>query len=151
MTELEGSLIDHLNLPVGDLPRAVAFYEAALAPLGIHTVLAVPADPAARQKAMHAFGVGPKPFFWVIEAGRDVHFDADTHLAFTAPDRHAVRAFWDAALAAGAAALREPGVCPEYHADYYGAFVEDPNGVNLEAVCHRPAPAGDEGGSAGKG
>lgn len=62
--------IDHLNLPVADLPRAVAFHEAALAPLRIRTVMAVPADPAARQKAMHAFGAGPKPFSWVIDAGR---------------------------------------------------------------------------------
>lgn len=100
-------MIDHLNLPVGDLDRAVAFYTEALAPLGIHTVMHVPADPGSGQKAMHAFGAGPKPFFWA------------------------------AALAAGATPLRPPGLCPEYHSDYYGAFAGDPDGINVEAVCHR--------------
>ncbi|MBP2365557.1 VOC family protein [Pseudonocardia parietis] len=137
MSELEGSMIDHLNLPVGDLARAVAFYTEALAPLGIHTVMEVPADPGSGQKAMHAFGAGPKPFFWVIEAGHDVRHDTDTHLAFTAPDRETVDAFWAAALAAGATPLRPPGLCPEYHSDYYGAFAGDPDGINVEAVCHR--------------
>ncbi|MDL5154956.1 VOC family protein [Actinomycetospora termitidis] len=137
MTSLEGSSIDHLNLPVADLDRAIAFHTAALAPLGITSLLHVLPDPASGQKAMHAFGVDAKPFFWVIDAGREVHHDSDTHVAFTAPDRDVVDAFFAAALAAGATVLREPGVCPEYHPDYYGAFVRDPEGVNLEAVCHR--------------
>lgn len=138
--DLAGSRIDHLNLPVRDLPRAVAFYEAALAPLGIVTLLAVPATPAAQQKAMHAFGVHPKPFFWLVEGGREDHaYDEDTHVAFTADDRATVDAFHAAALAAGGTTLRPPGVWAEYHADYYGAFVRDPEGVNVEAVCHAPA------------
>ena len=137
MSDLEGSRIDHVNLPVGDLDAAVTFYTAALAPLGIRTVLHVPADPDSGQKAMHGFGVDAKPFFWVVESGQDVRHDSDTHVAFTAPDRGVVDAFWDAALAAGATALRPPGLCPEYHDDYYGAFAADPGGVNVEAVCHR--------------
>lgn len=137
MSELDGSKIDHVNLPVWDLERSIAFYAAALAPLDIHTLLHVAADPGSGQKAMHAFGTGPKPFFWIIDAGHDLLHDSDTHLAFTAPDRQTVDTFWDAALAAGATPLRPPGLCPEYHADYYGAFAADPDGINLEAVCHR--------------
>lgn len=139
MDGLTGSLIDHLNLPVADLARAVGFYTAALAPLGIHSVLDVRADPGTGQKAMHGFGVGAKPFFWVVAAGPETRHDRDTHLAFTAPDRAAVEAFWVAALAAGATPLREPGFCPEYHPDYFGAFATDPAGINVEAVCHHPA------------
>jgi catechol 2,3-dioxygenase-like lactoylglutathione lyase family enzyme len=135
VTDFSGSRIDHLNLPVDDLPRSVAFYEAALAPLGIGTLFAVP--PGQGQKAMHAFGVHPKPFFWLVQ--RDApgpRYDADTHVAFTADDRATVDAFHAAALAAGATSLREPGIWAEYHPTYYGAFVADPDGVNLEAVCH---------------
>ncbi len=142
--DLAGSRLDHLNLPVRDLPRAVAFYEAALAPLDIVTLIAVPATPAAQQKAMHAFGVHPKPFFWLVEGGRDDYaYDEDTHVAFTADDRATVDAFHAAALAAGGTTLRPPGVWAEYHADYYGAFVRDPEGVNVEAVCHAPVVDGD--------
>jgi catechol 2,3-dioxygenase-like lactoylglutathione lyase family enzyme len=133
---LTGSLIDHLNLPVDDLNRAVAFYEVALAPLGIGTLLSVPADPAADQKAMHAFGVHPKPFFWLVDSGGDgVRYDTDTHVAFSANDRATVDSFYEAALAAGATSLRPPGLWTEYHPAYYGAFVSDPDGINLEAVC----------------
>lgn len=134
MVELVPSLIDHMNVPVSHLARSVAFYEAALAPLGIGTVFARPADTG--QKAMHAFGVGYRPFFFLVDAGREVRHDADTHVAFTAVDRATVDAFWVAALGAGATARRAPGLCPEYHRDYYAAFVADPDGVNLEAVCH---------------
>jgi len=133
--DFSGSLIDHLNLPVTDLAASVAFYTAALAPLGITTLIPVPADEAADQKAMHAFGVHPKPFFWLV-AGAPVRYDADTHVAFTAPDRATVDAFHEAAVAAGATTLRPPGEYPEYHPGYYGAFVADPDGINVEAVCH---------------
>jgi len=137
--DLAGSRLDHLNLPVRDLARSVEFYETVLAPLGITTLLAVPAVPVASQKAMHAFGVHPKPFFWLVEGGREgLSYDADTHVAFTADDRATVDAFHVAAVAAGGTTLRPPGVWAEYHADYYGAFVSDPDGVNVEAVCHVP-------------
>ncbi|GAB3602900.1 VOC family protein [Kineococcus gypseus] len=146
MDGFTGSMIDHLNLPVGDLPRAVRFYEAALAPLGIGTLLRVPASPERDQKAMHAFGAGRKPFFWLVESGGEgPRYDADTHVAFTAADRASVDAFHAAALAAGATSLRPPGVWAEYHAGYYGAFVSDPDGVNVEAVHHSPPPAADAG------
>lgn len=139
MPTFSGSRIDHLNLPVVDLARSVAFYEAALAPLGITTLLSVPADPAGGQKAMHAFGVFPKPFFWLLQGGAGP-YDADTHVAFTADDRAAVDEFYEAAVAAGGRSLAAPAVRAEYQPDYYGAFVSDLDGVNLEAVCHEPPP-----------
>ena len=141
MTSFEGSRIDHLNLPVTDLAAATAFHTAALAPLGIEPLITVPAAPT--QKAMQAFGVHPKPFFWLVEVDREVAYDADTHLAFSAPDHATVDAFHTAAVAAGATTLRGPGPQPEYHADYYGAFVSTPDGVNLEAVSHRMVPNQD--------
>jgi catechol 2,3-dioxygenase-like lactoylglutathione lyase family enzyme len=123
MPDFTGSLIDHLNIAVPDLPRSLTFYEP------------VPADPAAGQLEMHGFGRHPKPFFWLVADGA---VGSNMHLAFTADDRATVRAFYDAALAAGGRSLLEPGQRPEYHADYYGAFVLDPDGVNVEAVCHQP-------------
>ena len=83
------------------------------------------------------YGIPPKPDFWI-----GLHDSGDgfreSHIAFEAPDRATVRAFFDAAVAAGAEVLHEPRVWPEYHPDYYGAFVRDPDGNNVEAVCHRP-------------
>lgn len=131
MPDRTGSQIDHLNLAVPDLDRSVAFYTPVLATLGIGTVLTVPQRPDL--PAMHGFGwVQRKPFFWLVASGTP---GTNTHLAFTADDRVAVRAFHTAALAAGATPLHEPGVWQEYHPDYYGGFVLDPDGVNLEAVC----------------
>ncbi len=78
-----------------------------------------------------------KPFFWLVDHGT---VGTNMHLAFTVDRRGDVQTFYDAALAAGATVLLAPGVRPEYHADYYGGFVYDPHGINLEAVCHHPAP-----------
>ena len=132
---LAGSRIDHLNLAVPDLERSVAFYTPVLEVLGITTLLAVPADPEHDQLAMHGYGVGYKPFFWLVEKGR---MGENVHLAFTSDDRDGVHRFWDAALAAGARPQLPPAVHAEYHPAYYGAFVLDPDGVSLEAVCHEP-------------
>jgi catechol 2,3-dioxygenase-like lactoylglutathione lyase family enzyme len=138
LPEFGGSKLDHLNLPVDDLPRSIAFYQAALAPLGITTLLSVPADPGNAQKAMHGFGVHPKPFFWLVDGsgGGGRRYDADTHVAFTADDQATVDAFYRAAIAAGGTSLRPPGIWAEYHPGYYGAFVRDPDGINIEAVHH---------------
>jgi catechol 2,3-dioxygenase-like lactoylglutathione lyase family enzyme len=85
-----------------------------------------------------AIGYGTDfPDFWV-GAQRTGDGFRESHIAFSAPDRAAVRAFHDAARAAGAEVLYEPRVWPEYHPSYYGAFVRDPDGNNVEAVCHRP-------------
>lgn len=132
MPDRTGSQIDHLNLAVPDLARSVAFYTPVLATLGIGTVLTIPERPDL--PAMHGFGwVERKPFFWLIAGGT---VGSNMHLAFTADDRAAVEAFHAAALAAGATELHAPGVWEEYHPDYYGGFVLDPDGINLEAVCH---------------
>jgi len=121
-------MLDHLGIQVADVPRAAAFYEAALAPLGARRML----------DFGQAVGFGvDKPDFWVgATTGEGRPWE--THVAFAAADRATVHAFFDAAVAAGAEVLHEPRVFPEYHADYYGAFVRDPDGNNVEAVCHRP-------------
>ena len=121
-------MLDHLGIQVADVPRAAAFYEAALAPLGARRML----------DFGQAVGFGiDKPDFWVgATTGEGRPWEA--HVAFAAADRAAVHAFFDAAVAAGAEVLHEPRVFPEYHEDYYGAFVRDPDGNNVEAVCHRP-------------
>jgi len=77
------------------------------------------------------------PDFWIGPRSTGEGF-REAHIAFATPDRDSVRAFFDAARAAGAEVLHEPRVWPEYHADYYGAFVRDPDGNNVEAVCHAP-------------
>jgi len=135
MPGFTGSLIDHLNVSVPDLGRSLSFYEPVLASLGIEKLLAVPADPEADQLEMHGFGRHPKPFFWLVADGAA---GSNMHVAFTADDRETVRRFYATALGAGGRPLLEPGLRPEYHADYYGAFVLDPDGVNVEAVCHLP-------------
>jgi catechol 2,3-dioxygenase-like lactoylglutathione lyase family enzyme len=121
-------MLDHLGIQVADVPRAAAFYDAVLAPLGAHRML----------DFGQAVGFGiDKPDFWVgATTGQGRPWE--THVAFAAEDRDAVRAFFDAAVAAGAEVLHEPRLFPEYHSDYFGAFVRDPDGNNVEAVCHRP-------------
>ena len=84
---------------------------------------------------MHGFGQGHKPFFWLVADGA---VGTHVHLAFIAKDRATVRRFFDVALESGGRSLLAPGLRPEYQPDYYGAFVLDPDGINVEAVCHRP-------------
>jgi len=81
------------------------------------------------------YGVAGKPSFWLGPVS-DGSANREVHLAFRATDRDAVRAFFDAAVSAGAEVLHEPRLWPEYHPHYYGAFVRDPDGNNVEAVCH---------------
>jgi catechol 2,3-dioxygenase-like lactoylglutathione lyase family enzyme len=83
------------------------------------------------------YGVPPAPDFWLGRQATGEGF-RESHLAFTAPDRAAVHAFSEAATARGAEVLHQPRLWPEYHASYYGAFVRDPDGNNVEAVCHQP-------------
>ena len=116
-------MIDHLKLFVRDVGRSRAFYEQALAPLGIHVVM---------EPAPGVIGMGTEfPFLW-LNPGAPTH----CHVALRAPDREAVDAFHAAALAAGAKDNGAPGLRPQYHPGYYGAFVLDPDGNNLEAVHH---------------
>ena len=83
------------------------------------------------------FGVGGNPEFWIGPQTTGDGF-REAHIAFAAPDRAAVRAFFEAAVSSGGEVLHEPRLWPEYHASYYGAFVRDPDGNNVEAVCHAP-------------
>ena len=83
------------------------------------------------------YGVAPKPDFWIGSQQTGQGF-RESHIAFEAADRAAVRAFFAAAVVGGAEVLHEPRLWPEYHENYYGAFVRDPDGNNVEAVCHLP-------------
>jgi catechol 2,3-dioxygenase-like lactoylglutathione lyase family enzyme len=120
-------MIDHVGLRVSDYARSRKFFESALAPLG-YTLLVEFGGAAA------GFGEKGKPDFW-IAAGPT----APVHVALASRDRAGVDAFHRAALAAGGRDNGAPGPRPQYHASYYGAFVLDPDGNNIEAVCHAPA------------
>ena len=119
-------MIDHVILGVDDFETSKAFYLRALAPLGIEIVLEMPGGAG--------FGADGKPFFFIA----DREPSSPVHVAFTSPDRAKVDAFHEAAVAAGGRDNGKPGLRPHYHPSYYGAFVYDPDGNNVEAVCHRP-------------
>jgi catechol 2,3-dioxygenase-like lactoylglutathione lyase family enzyme len=127
-------VIDHIALHVRDVARATEFYLEALAPLGIAIVMQVSAEDTGHGAAV-GFGAGQKPFFWL---GEGEPLSGPMHIALAAPNRAAVDAFYAAAIHAGATDNGKPGLRPEYHDNYYGAFVLDPDGNNLEAVCHLP-------------
>ena len=123
-------MIDHIEIFVSDGGRARAFYDAALAPLGIKVVFVVGTK-------VQALGYGAdRPFFWVTPNPQGL--TGPLHVAFTASTRAQVDAFHAAALAAGGRDNGAPGLRPHYHPNYYGAFVLDPDGHNIEAVCHAP-------------
>jgi catechol 2,3-dioxygenase-like lactoylglutathione lyase family enzyme len=122
-------MLDHLSIQCADVARSAAFYDAVLAPLGGRRLMDF--------GEVIGYGVDPKPDFWLGPRATGEGF-RESHIAFAAPDRAAVRAFFEAALAAGAEPLHEPRVWPEYHPNYYGAFVRDPDGNNVEAVSHVP-------------
>ncbi|RJF91353.1 VOC family protein [Sphingomonas cavernae] len=128
-------MLDHVGFAVSDIKRARAFYEKALAPLGITLIMEVGPDLTEAGGTALGFGSEGKPFFWI---GDNERVGEGTHVAFTAKTRAEVHAFYDAALAAGGADNGAPGLRPHYHPDYYGGFVKDPDGVNVEAVCHSP-------------
>jgi len=122
-------VLDHLSIQCADLAASAAFYDTVLAPLGGERLMDF--------GEVLGYGVRPMPDFWLGPRTTGEGF-RECHIAFTAPDRAAVRAFFDAAVGAGAEVLHEPRVWPEYHEHYYGAFVRDPDGNNVEAVCHTP-------------
>ncbi len=121
-------MLDHVSIQCADIAASAAFYDAVLDPLGGRRVMDFGS----------AIGYGTdRPSFWIGAQQTGQGF-RESHLAFAAPDRDAVRAFHRAALEAGAQVLHEPRLWPEYHPSYYGVFVRDPDGNNVEAVCHRP-------------
>jgi catechol 2,3-dioxygenase-like lactoylglutathione lyase family enzyme len=129
-------MIDHVGFPVSDYARSKAFYEKALAPLGYRLIKEVGGDQTESGSPAAGFGIGGKPDFWI---GGEGGLGRALHVAIAAKERAAVDAFHRAALAAGAQDNGAPGLRPHYHANYYGAFVFDPDGHNVEAVCHAPA------------
>ena len=119
-------MLDHVSLKVSDYERAESFYDQALAPLGVRRLFNFGASA----------GYGDhRPFFWIGADGARAGY---AHVAFVAADRAAVDAFHRAAMLAGGRDNGAPGVRPHYHPTYYGAFVLDPDGHNIEAVCHAP-------------
>ncbi len=130
----ETLMIDHLGMTASDFNRSKTFYDAALKPLGFGVVMEVTAE----QTGGHPYiGYGrDRPMFWL---GGDGPTSGPMHLAFTANTRADVDAFYAAAMAAGGRDNGPPGLRAHYHPNYYGAFVLDPDGINVEAVCHLPA------------
>ena len=134
-------MIDHLSMTVSDIARSAAFYDAALAPLGYGRAM----DFDAPDGSWRGIGYGPtdsgKPVFWIggpLAERKPADIMRGFHVAFQAVSRAAVDAFHSAAIKAGATDNGAPGPRPHYHPDYYAAFVIDPDGHHLEAVCHRP-------------
>jgi catechol 2,3-dioxygenase-like lactoylglutathione lyase family enzyme len=126
-------MLDHVGFTVSDYERSKAFYATALAPLGITLLM----EPTNATDAAAGFGKDGKPFFWIETRGPAL--TGDLHVAFAADDRETVDAFHAAALEAGGTDNGAPGVRAIYHPNYYGAYVLDSDGHNIEAVCHKPA------------
>jgi len=122
-------MLDHLSIQCSDAAASAAFYDAVLATLGSARIMDF--------GPVVGYGRDGKPTFWIGPNATGGE-NRECHIAFVAADRAHVRAFFDAAVATGAEVLHEPRVWPEYHPNYYGAFVRDPDGNNVEAVCHYP-------------
>ncbi|WP_242107089.1 VOC family protein [Luteimonas aquatica] len=127
-------MLDHVGFPVADFARSKAFYERALAPLGVVPILEVTPEMSGGD-AHVGYGSSGKPWFWI---GSGQALRGRMHVAIAAGSRAQVDAFHAAALAAGGRDNGAPGLRPHYHPHYYGAFVLDPDGHNIEAVCHAP-------------
>lgn len=126
-------MIDHVTFGVRDFKRSTAFYDQAFAPLGVKRLFTVPPEHSGGVKST---GYGDtRPWFWIAEEDAT---HGKLHICLTAKDRKTVDAFHAAGLAAGGTDNGAPGLRPHYHASYYGAFILDPDGHNIEAVCHQP-------------
>jgi len=122
-------VLDHLSIQCADVAASASFYDAVLAPLGGARVMDF--------GPVVGYGIPPMPDFWIGPQATGEGF-REAHIAFVAPDRAAVQAFFDTAVSVGAEVLHAPRLWPEYHPGYFGAFVRDPDGNNVEAVCHTP-------------
>ena len=129
-------MIDHTGLSVSRPQESRRFYEQALAPLGYTLLMEIPKEFTGGRVVL-GYGVAPKADFWLAEGTPN---EPRIHIAFRADSREVVDAFYRAALAAGGRDNGPPGPRPHYHEHYYGASVLDPDGHNIEAVCHLPAP-----------
>jgi catechol 2,3-dioxygenase-like lactoylglutathione lyase family enzyme len=121
-------MLDHVTIGVSNIEQSKEFYDRALGPLGITRLYA-------EGEGFAGYGIGRKAFFWI--GWRDTP-QTGAHIAFTAQDRAVVDRFHREAIAAGGRDNGKPGMRPNYHPNYYGAFVLDPDGHNIEAVCHAP-------------
>jgi catechol 2,3-dioxygenase-like lactoylglutathione lyase family enzyme len=128
-------MIDHMGIGASDFAASTRFYDAALATLDAARIMEVTPE---QSGGYHGIGYGKdgKPCFWL---GNDGPRGSGIHIAFSAPSRAQVDAFYTAALGAGGKDNGPPGLRPHYHPYYYAAFVLDPDGINVEAVCHTPA------------
>lgn len=122
-------MLDHLGIQCANPAASAAFYDRVLAAIGAKRIMEF--------GEVIGYGVPPNPDFWIAPREADAGF-RESHIAFSASDRATVRAFLEAARALGAEVLHEARLWPEYHPNYYGAFVRDPDGNNVEAVCHLP-------------
>lgn len=127
-------MIDHIGITVSNIQVSKQFYTKALAPIGYSLLMEVSAEQTGSMAAA-GFGVPPKPDFWLAGGTANV---PPVHVAFRVSSRALVMAFHAAAIAAGGRDNGAPGLRPHYHPSYYGAFVLDPDGHNIEAVCHEP-------------
>jgi catechol 2,3-dioxygenase-like lactoylglutathione lyase family enzyme len=127
-------MIDHTGIVVTDYVKSKAFYSEALAPIGYVLLAEIPASVTGHVDVA-GFGEAPKPDFWISHGSAN---KPPVHVAFRVSSRAIVNAFYAAAIAAGGRDNGAPGLRPHYHANYYGAFVLDPDGHNIEAVCHAP-------------
>ncbi|NRA99064.1 MAG: VOC family protein [Rhodobacteraceae bacterium] len=124
-------MIDHITLGVADFDRATAFYDTTLAPLGVRRLFDVPPE---QSEGIRVTGYGDdRAWFWLAE---ERPANGLIHFVFQASDHAQVDAFYGAAIAAGAKDNGRPGLRPQYHPNYYAAYVLDPDGHNIEAVCH---------------
>ena len=123
-------MIDHVSIQCADVASSAAFYDAVLGALGAGRVMEFGGAVGYGREGRPTFWLGP-----LVGGGAN----REIHVAFHAEDRSAVRAFFDAAVQTGVEVLHEPRLWPEYHPTYFGAFVRDPDGNNVEAVCHSPA------------
>lgn len=128
-------MLDHISIAVADVERAKRFYETALQPLGVSVVMSVSAEETGTT-GYYGLGEGLKPYFWISQGETR---SGPIHIALATDQRAKVDAFYKAAMAAGAKDNGPPGIRAHYHPNYYGAFVIDPDGHNLEAVCHLSA------------
>jgi catechol 2,3-dioxygenase-like lactoylglutathione lyase family enzyme len=128
-------MIDHTGLSASDFDKSKAFYTKALSAIGYALLMEFPASVTGNTDVA-GFGEPPKPDFWIYKG---VANNPPVHVAFRVSSRATVDAFYKAAMAAGGRDNGAPGVRPHYHEHYYGAFVLDPDGNNIEAVCHSPA------------